>query len=193
MGSRYALAIAPQPKNQTTSIDMDWSARGLSATAKLLVKYKLLCHWLVYWLWLKILWSAALCSAVSTLTDEKLAPALLTNSLVQTLQCVKLPIINHHCCFNVAWYPITASETDRKIIASSQKFNEHYTFSYVETTKCNFKHAENKTITNNSTQLRQYLLLVYEFLNVQVRVYSELTLSVTQSYHCTSHQSQQRR
>jgi len=50
MGSCYALAIVPHPTEKPNyAMDTECvTACGLSATAELLVKYKLVCYWLVY-------------------------------------------------------------------------------------------------------------------------------------------------
>jgi len=53
-GSCYALAIAPPPTEKPNYAmvlavcDRHGVSCGLSATAELLVKYKLVCYWLVY-------------------------------------------------------------------------------------------------------------------------------------------------
>ena len=48
MGSCYALAIALPPNRKTKLHHGHGVSRGLSETAELLVKYKLVCYWLVY-------------------------------------------------------------------------------------------------------------------------------------------------
>ena len=49
MGSCYALAIALPPNRKTKLHHGHGVSHGLSETAELLVKYKLVCYWLVYW------------------------------------------------------------------------------------------------------------------------------------------------
>jgi len=49
MGTSYALAIIAPPPNQKTKLRHGHEVScGLFATAELLVKYKLVCYWLVY-------------------------------------------------------------------------------------------------------------------------------------------------